>query len=177
MRNRYNPNMANKGRAFEEEVKLANIAYKRKGIAMIQKISTPWQVVRDGKNIITAFPEGKSTLDFRGTISRGISISFDCKESEDARGLPLKHIQLHQIEYIKEAMEVGEIVFILCYMKQYNERNLILGETVIEYWDTWQRNKRKRGYNYIAKEDMKEISSSIGIPIDYIHGLKELGVI
>ena len=74
-----NYSMANKGALFEQEIKYANESYKRRGIALIQKISTPWKVVRSGKKIVSAFPEEKSTLDFRGTVKGGLSISFDCK--------------------------------------------------------------------------------------------------
>jgi recombination protein U len=111
-------NMANLGKAFEEEVKLANNTYLQRGIALVQKISTPWVVIRRGKQIVSAFPEGKSTLDFRGTVKGGMSISFDCKESEDERGLPLKHIQPHQIDYMRQALEHRRrIIYPLLYEK------------------------------------------------------------
>lgn len=163
-----NLNMANKGMLFEEEVKKANEGYKIRGIALIQKISTPWKVIRQGKRIVNAFPEGKSTLDFRGTVKGGASISFDCKESEDERGLPLKHIEPHQIEYIRQALEVGELSFILCYMKVLNKRFYIPGRRVIDYWDLWQCNKRKRGFNYIPVSMMKEVKPRDGIVLDYL---------
>lgn len=166
--------MANKGKAFEEEVKLTNMQYKRKGIALVQKISTPWQVIRKGKQIVSAFPEGKSTLDFRGTVKHGISISFDCKETTDKRGLPLKNIADHQIEYMRQALKVGEVTFILCYIKPLNKRYIALGEDVIHYWDRWQRNKGKRGFNLIPVDGMKEVKSKDGIILDYLEGLKEV---
>lgn len=160
--------MANKGKMFEEEVIRANRYYKNKGQALIQKISTPWNVVRVGKRIVSAFPEGKSTLDFRGTIRGGISISFDCKESEDERGLPLKHIEEHQIEYIRIALEMQETSFILCSMKQIRKIFLIPGERILEYWDLWIANKGKRGYNFIPYQDMKEVSYGEGANLDYV---------
>lgn len=163
---------ANKGALFEEEIKKSNEGYKNRGIALIQKISTPWQVVRQGKKIISAYPVEKSTLDFRGTIKGGISISFDCKESEDEKGLPLKHIEDHQIEYIRNALAMGETSFILCYMKKYNKRFLIPGLTVIEHWDRWRENKGRRGFNYIPMEIMREVKSRNGIVLDYIEGLE-----
>lgn len=166
--------MGNLGQAFEQEVIYANEAYRRRGIALVQKISTPWKVVRRGNQIVSAFPEGKSTLDFRGTVKNGISISFDCKESEDIRGLPLKYIKPHQIDYIREALAIGEISFILCYMKIFNKRYLIPGNKVIDSWDYWQKNKGKRNCNYIAVEDMIEISSRDGIILDYLAGLEVL---
>jgi recombination protein U len=161
-------NMANLGKSFEEEVKLANAAYLERGIALVQKISTPWVVIRRGKQIVSAFPEGKSTLDFRGTVLGGMSISFDCKESEDERGLPLKHIQPHQIDYMQNALSVGEESFILCYMKKLDRRYKINGYTILNCWDEWQANKGKRGYNYIPIEAMREIKSKNGIVLDYL---------
>lgn len=166
-----NYKMANKGKVFEQEIIKSNEGYKNRGIALIQKISTPWQVKRQGKQIISAFPVEKSTLDFRGTVKPGISISFDCKESEDERGLPLKHIEPHQVEYIKNALAMGEVSFILCYMKKYDKRYLILGSIVIDYWDRWKANKGKRGFNYIPTTSMREVKSRNGIVLDYLEGL------
>ena len=165
---------ANKGMLFEEEAKKANQGYENHGIALVQKISTPWQVLRQGKRIISAFPEGKSTLDFRGTVKGGKSISFDCKESENERGLPLKYIEPHQIDYIRKALQVGEISFILCYMKILDKRFRIHGKVVLEYWGRWQQNKRKRGYNFIPVEIMTEVKSRNGIVLDYLYGLEDV---
>ena len=169
----YNFYMSNKGRAFEEEVIRANTYYKNTGQALIQKISTPWNVVRRGKKIISAFPQGKSTLDFRGTVKGGLSISFDCKESEDEKGLPLKHIQEHQIDYIRTALEIGETSFILCSMKKLNKVFFIRGTIVIEYWDRWKENKGRRGYNYIPVLDMKEVFYGKNANLDYLKILEK----
>lgn len=168
-----NFDMANKGRKFEEEVIRANTFYKNKGLALVQKISTPWNVISKGKKVIGAFPKEKSTLDFRGTVKGGLSISFDCKESEDERGLPLKHILDHQIEYIRLALEMNETSFILCSMKKLNKVFFIPGEIVIEYWDRWKENKRKRGYNYIPYLDMKEIFYGENANLDYLKVLED----
>lgn len=162
---------ANKGALFEEEVKYANQVYELKGVALVQKISTPWVVVRDGLKIVSAFPEGKSTLDFRGTVKGGMSISFDCKESEHKLGLPLKNILSHQIDYMRKALYMGEVSFILCYMVTMDKRFLIPGDVVIKHWDDWQKNKGKRGYNLIPLESMREIRSKDGVILDYLSGL------
>ncbi len=165
--------MANKGKGFEKEVEMTNLQYKRKGIALIQKISTPWTVIRKGKQIVSAFPEGKSTLDFRGTVYPGVSVSFDCKETKDDRGLPLANIADHQIEYMRQALEVGEASFILCYMANKDKRYFIDGGVVIHYWDRWKANKGKRGFNIIPVDEMIEIRSKNGIILDYLEGIKD----
>ena len=168
-----NIKMANKGVVFEEEAKISNKLYREKKIALIQKISTPWKVIRIGPKISHAFPEGKSTLDFRGTVAPGISISFDCKEVEkEDRGLPLSYIKDHQLEYIREALEVGEKSFILCYMKLLNKRFFINGYDILKYYELWQENKGKRGYNFIPVDVMQEIKSRNGIVLDYLEVLK-----
>ena len=167
--------MANKGRAFEEEIKMANYQYYRRGIALIQKISTPWVVSRRGDKIVSAHPEGKSTLDFRGTVKPGISISFDCKETKDKGGLPLANFADHQIKYIQSALEVGEVSFILCYMENENKRFYVPGAKVLEYWTRWKDNKGKKGYNYIPKSIMAEVKSKNGIILDYLDAIKHLG--
>jgi recombination protein U len=166
-------NYANLGEAFEELVKMANDVYARRNIALVQKISTPWNIVRQGKKIIHAFPEGKSTLDFRGTLSGGQSISFDCKETQIEVGLPLANIEEHQIEYIRTALKMGEWSFILVSLRNGYEYFYVPGKVVLEYWETWQRNKGKRGFNTILRQDMQEIRSSNGIALDYISALRK----
>lgn len=165
--------MSNLGQGLENEIILANKAYENRLIALVQKISTPWKVIRQGKRIVSAFPEGKSTLDFRGTIKGGLSISFDCKESEDEHGLPLKHIQPHQVEYMRKALLMDEGSFILCHMKKMDKRFRIPGIVVMHYWNLWQENKGKRGYNYIPVAAMVEVKSRNGIVLDYLEGFYE----
>ncbi|SHJ65120.1 recombination protein U [Clostridium amylolyticum] len=167
-----NFDMANKGKGFENEINVVNRHYKIIGKALVQKISTPWQVVRVGKRIVSAFPEEKSTLDFRGTVKGGISISFDCKESEDERGLPLAYIKSHQVEYMRYAIGVNEKTFILCLMKTIKKRFYIDGDTVITYWDRWQENKGRRGFNYIPLNEMKEVEFDKDGYLDYLKVLE-----
>lgn len=160
--------MANLGKGFEEEVKVANKQYFNKRVAIIQQIPTPWKVIRKGKKIVHAFPEGKSTLDFRGTVKGGLSISFDCKETKVEKGLPLSNIAEHQISYMRNAIEFGEVSFVLCNITSINKRYFVDGKTVIKKWDEWKENKGKRGYNFIPVLDMIEIKSRNGIVLDYL---------
>lgn len=153
----YNYKMANKGKGLEDMIILQNQLYQNRGVANVQKIPTPWQVIRDGKRIISAFPREKSTLDFRGTVYPRIPISFDAKECMEVKGLPLSYIKPHQIEYMRGAIRVKEITFIICEIKPSMQRFVIDGITCIEYWDRWQMNKNKRGYNYIPVSAMKRI--------------------
>lgn len=157
----YRRNMANLGKALEDTTKWLLKGYKADGFANIQKISTPWKVIRDGKRIIGAFPEEKSTLDFRGTVRGGIPVSFDCKESDDPLGLPLKYIQDHQINYIREALPLGEVSFLLVWVKPINQYYIVRGAEVLQLWDRWKANKGKRGYNLILIENMERVPDNL----------------
>lgn len=163
-----NINYANKGKGLEDLVEYANKQYKARGIALVQKISTPWQVTRRGKQIVSAYPTGKSTLDFRGTVAGGTSISFDCKESAEEKGLPLAHIQPHQIEYMRIALSMREVSFILANIKPLDKYFLIPGEIVLGTWDLWQQKKGRWGYNFIPTESMQEVKAGKGIALDYL---------
>lgn len=183
----YNRSMANKGMVFESVVISANRIYERRGLALVQKISTPWKVTRKGKKIVSAHPEGKSTLDFRGTVKRthierhegwrpqapvGISISFDCKETTDETGLPLKNFEPHQIDYMETALAIGEVTFILCSSIANRKRYFIPGQMVVDVYRLWEENKRKRGFNLIPYENMLPLKEKIGITIDYLQYLR-----
>ena len=153
----YNPQMANRGRGLEELIVTQNEVYAARGVANIQKISTPWKVIRQGNRIVSAFPEGKSTLDFRGTVTGGIPVSFDAKESEDERGLPLNHIQPHQVDYIRTALPLGEVSFIVWLVKPTGTIYGADGADVGRLWDLWKKNKGKRGYNLSPVEEMRRV--------------------
>lgn len=159
---------ANRGMALEELLQFVNQIYDKQKIAVVQKISTPWKVIRKGKQIITAFPEGKSTLDFRGTVKGGLSISFDAKESQNERGLPLAYIKQHQIDYMEKALEIGECTFLICYIKPVNKFFFIDGKTAVEKYNYWKLHKGKRGCNLIPKEIMTEIKPVVGNPCPYL---------
>lgn len=167
--------MANKGRDLEDQIKATNDFYKREGRALVQKISTPWTVIRRGNKIVNAFPQGKSTLDFRGTIKPGIPVSFDCKQTTEEKGLPLANIQEHQIEFMREALRVGEQSFILCQIKTdiRNREYFIPGKQVLDTWDTWQKNKGRVGFNTILVEDMELIKHNEQGYTDYIYNLEK----
>lgn len=164
-----NSKMANKGRVLENIIEAQNAKYEASGFANIQKISTPWTVIRRGANIVSAFPSGKSTLDFRGTVCGGVSVSFDTKESEDERGLPLSHIRPHQVDYIKSALQVGELSFLICMIKPARSIYVIDGDIVAAAWDLWQKNKGRRGFNLIRVDQMRLVSELTDSgEVDYI---------
>lgn len=151
-----NSGYANKGKQLEMAVERQNRIYAEQGVALVQKINTAWTPIRRDGKIVSSFVKEKSTVDFRGTVSYGTPVSFDCKETSNEKGLPLADIRPHQIEHLRAARNVGETIFILCADKEYNVY-FINGESVIIAYDKWQANKGRRGMNLIPFDHMIRI--------------------
>jgi len=164
--------MANKGRGLEALLEYQNWLYKSKGVADIRKVHVNWVPQRAGGQIVGAYPAKKSELDFKGTLAGGRSVSFDCKETSNPRGLPLANIKPHQISYMRNAMVLGEVVFILCEIKPLRQQFVIQPGTVIARWNAWQANKGKRGYGVISIDEMTFVPETTRGPCDYFEVIK-----
>lgn len=163
-----------KGDIFEEIINISNKAYKNKGIALVQKISTPMKPIRKGKQIISAYYEEKSTLDFIG-VFRGIPLAFDAKETKEENRFPLSNVSDHQIEFMKEWDKHGGITFLLVNFKKLDKIYRLDWKTLSGYWTQHKENKGKKGFGSISINDFecncKSISSRNGIILDYLEGI------
>nr|WP_275667882.1 Holliday junction resolvase RecU [Paenibacillus oryzisoli] len=111
---------ANRGMGLETLIEYANQQYAAKGIAQIQKVATPWKVVRNGKRIVSAFPEKKSTVDFLG-VYKGMAIAFDAKQTENKTRFPLANIEQHQIDFMIDWEKNGGIAFVIIDFKSHGQ--------------------------------------------------------
>jgi len=106
-------NYANRGKSLETLIEHANKQYKAKGVALIQKVATPWTVIRRGKQIVSAFPAEKSTVDFIG-IAQDYAVAFDAKQCKEKTRFPLSNIEQHQMDFLREwARQDGKSFFII----------------------------------------------------------------
>lgn len=164
-----------KGDVFEEIINMSNKVYKRKEIALVQKIATPMKPIRRGKQIVSAYYEEKSTLDFIG-LYKGVPIAFDAKETKEENRFPLSNIQDHQIEFMEEWDKHGGIAFLLINFTKLDKVYRLDWKTLSWYWKKYQENKGKRGFGSIAinefESNCKKIRSRDGIMLDYLEGLK-----
>ena len=160
-----------RGDIFEEIINMVNKHYKHKGIALVQKIATPMKPKRRGTDIVGAYYEEKSTLDYIGII-KGVPITFDAKETSDVKKFPLSNIKDHQVEYMKDFARFGGKTFILVSFKKYNRFFRISIEELLPYWEKRIQNPGKRGYGSITLEEMEnkfyEVKSGDGLIIDYL---------
>lgn len=157
---------ANRGRSFEQLIEHSNNQYLAKGKALVQKVPTPWRVVRRGKQIISAHPEEKSTVDFVG-VSDGNPIAFDAKSTRELTRFPLSNIETHQMVFLQNFHDQGGRAFVLIEFAKIYEVYLVPFVKLREYWNV----ARKGGRKSIPYEDMKlfpQIRSGNGIALDYL---------
>lgn len=137
---------ANRGASFESLIEFANNQYAAKRIALIQKVATPWKVIRQGKKIISAFPEKKSTVDFIG-VSMGRAIAFDAKSTLETR-FPLSNIEQHQIDFLERWQRQNGIAFFLIEFAKLHEVYYLSFDEVKTWWDGMENGRKSIPYEY-----------------------------
>ena len=105
------------GRQFESLIVTANLQYKERGLAWIEKQEIEKKLQR-GKMIYTK----KGAPDFLGSIKGGRAVSFDCKSTAENR-LPLKMItdKPHQLDKLQTLERLGGLAFYLVEFKAANK--------------------------------------------------------
>jgi len=133
-----------RGGTLEELINLTNEAYRRKGLALIQKIPTPITPVHfdsESRNITLAYFDQKSTVDYIGVV-QGIPICFDAKETNLKR-LPMDNIHEHQIEFMRAFEKQEGIAFMLVHFRHTDEYFYLPFATLARYWDAAKAGGRK----------------------------------
>src|SRR5579875_38202 len=129
---------ANRGMAFEYLIEYTNRQYQAKGIAVIQKIPTPVKMIRRGAQIVSAFPERKSTVDFIG-VAGGRAIAFDAKSTRLYTRFPHGNIEQHQYEFLWEWQTQGGIAFVLVEFSTLHEVYVMPFEILQKFWVAMKR--------------------------------------
>lgn len=158
---------ANRGMAFEHLINITNQQYFQKRRATIQKVATPWKVIRRGKKIVNAFPEGKSTVDYIG-VYNGRPIAFDAKSTRETTRFPLANIEDHQVKFLKQWKQNGGISFILVEFAKKQEVYL-LSIDKLEKWFLAAKNGGRKSIPYeyfLTNCDL--VKSKDGILLDYL---------
>jgi recombination protein U len=163
---------ANRGRALEELIILANQQYRAQGIAVIHKVPTAWLPIRDNAGrIVSAKVEEKAAVDFLG-VYRGRPIGFDAKQCSGDR-IRWDRVEPHQALFLQEWEKSGGIGFIFV---GFNfERFYVVP------WQFWQERMqlwhKKEGLASITATDMKpewETKNSKEIALNYLETVDNL---
>ena len=132
-----------RGSLLEDMLNRTNECYRRKGLALIQKVPTPITPVdmNKKKQITLAYFEQKSTVDYIGAV-QGIPVCFDAKESA-VDTVPLQNIHEHQIEFMNDLERQGGIAFIILMYTQRDEIYYVPLKDINVFWQRMKRGDRK----------------------------------
>lgn len=163
----------NRGQAFENLLDYTNQIYQNKGMALINKRPTPVKVLRTrGNRVLNGVYDRKSTVDYDG-FYKGHGIAFEAKSTKLPR-LPLSMIASHQVKYLRLAREHGAITFLIANMRDVNKTFVLPSELIFEYIE----NAKNGGRKSLPIDDIKErgikVTSSNGVPLDYLQAVDEL---
>ncbi|TPE70647.1 Holliday junction resolvase RecU [Halalkalibacterium halodurans] len=144
-----------RGMALEQGIIHTNSTYRAQGIAIVDKIPTPWRVYYDKRsNRSQATPLEKSTVDFSGTIRGGRSIHFEAKSTQNKTSFPLKNVSDHQVDYLSYVHCLGAISFFIIEFETLNERYLVPIDFIVACWERMKQGGRKS----IAINELRENS-------------------
>lgn len=158
---------ANRGRSLEELINYTNEQYKAKGVALVQKVATPWTVIRRGSQIVSAFPAEKSTVDFIGVAREKVPVAFDAKQCKKPTLFPLSYIEPHQMLFLKIWSGYGGEAFFIIEMLALQKIFRVPYVVMSKYWELARIGGRKS----IPIDDFKEMQplrSADGIALDYL---------
>jgi len=160
----------NAGKFLEDWIDFANKQYYDRGLAVVNKIPTPWVVqrkyhpYRKTYEIANAFPEKKSTVDFGGT-SQTHSIWFDAKVTKQKTSFPLKNIHQHQIEYLEKVQAQGGKAFFLIHSELRQRTWLVWIGQLLEFIKTETR--KSIPFDWLDQQ-CAVVKSKNGIVLDYL---------
>ena len=100
-----NYSYANRGQTFEDYIYLANIRYRKEGVALIVKQPTPFKPIRDRKGkVVNCKVEEKATVDYLGRYNQ-LPVAIEAKNTNTDR-ISFSAVQDHQAQFLDDF--VGE---------------------------------------------------------------------
>lgn len=157
---------ANRGKALEELINMANRQYRSKKLAVVHKVPTEWIPLRDRTGrIVNAKVEQKAAVDYLG-VYYGRSLAFDAKHSAGDR-IRWDRVEPHQADFLSDWEEDGGISFILVAFRMQH--------FFAVPWQAWRKGiaawRRKEGQASISLKKMDplwEVKATRRSVIDYL---------
>ena len=179
VKNTQDTSYGNRGMSFEKELNESNKYYKANNLALIHKKPTPLQIVKvdypkRAKAVVReAYFQSPSTTDYNG-VYRGRYIDFEAKETNSKTSFPIQNIHVHQIEHIKQVIDLGGIAFILIKFSCLNKIFLLDGMSLFDcYQDSLKGGKKSLGIKYLL-EQAHLIEKNIIFTTDYLHTVNQV---
>ncbi len=126
-----------RGMALESRVNKCNLLYRKKKLALIEKIELEFKITNRGNIPLL------STVDYKGMVKqangRATGIAFDAKETKSKTSFPLKNIEAHQLEYLRYVTMIGgEAYFLIHFMEVHPDQAFL---TPIKFIDSYWSNE------------------------------------
>lgn len=138
--------MASRGKELEGKVNDANIKYRKKKLAVVQKLPLPVRITKKG-----AIPI-KSTVDYIGSIGPdGKAIAFDAKETQSTTSFPFSNIKQHQETFLKYFGETGGKAGFLIWFKKVDEDEAFF--TPIDFIKEFKETETRKSIPYERFKD------------------------
>lgn len=161
-----------RGSTLEELINSTNDFYRKKKLALVQKIPTPITPVEidpDTRRITKAYFEKDSTVDYIGVVQE-IPVCFDAKECKTDT-FPLMNIHEHQFEFMKEFEEQGGVSFIIIHFTTRNDIYYMTFRELKKYFDRVEEGHAKN-FKYNELNDDYFLRSEGGALIHYLKGIE-----
>ena len=160
-----------RGSTLEELINRTNEVYLEKGLALIQKISTPItpiKIDKESRHITLAYFEQKSTVDYIGAV-QGIPVCFDAKECT-VDTFALQNIHPHQVEVMTQFERQGGISFLLLFFSMRNELFYLPYADMMRFWNRAKEGGRK-SFRYAELDQEYYLHPHGGILVPYLDAL------
>jgi len=162
-----------RGSTLEEMINSTNEVYRKKKLALVQKIPTPITPVefdQESRRITKAFFEKDSTVDYIGVVQE-IPICFDAKECHSDT-FSLQNIHEHQYEFMKEFEEQGGISFLIIYFTERNDLYYMPFRELKLYVERVNEGHAKN-FKYSELDDDFFLKSEGGALVHYLKGVEK----
>lgn len=124
-----------RGSKLESMINITIDDYRKKKLALIQKIPTPITPIKINSQkgqITLAYFDKKSTVDYIGIVQE-IAVCFDAKESKTDK-FPLSNIHKHQYDFMKDFESQGGASFLLIYFEKHDVVYYMRFSELSKFW-------------------------------------------
>jgi recombination protein U len=170
--------ISERGKALESLVDSVNAVYCNRGIAFVERLETSTakhtEKGDDGKYRTKVTFIERPRLDYIARLYGGRAIDFDCKETADPAGLPLKDIRDTQYHFFRMAAAYNWTAFLVVYSSAKDEYYRADKAAVLRYHEIHRENPRVRGACRVPWSVMETLEQRDGIALDYLRGYYSL---
>ena len=161
-----------RGSTLEDMINRTNEAYRKRGLALIQKVPTPITPIEMNQNrqITLAYFDQKSTVDYIGAV-QGIPVCFDAKECATDT-FPLQNVHEHQIAFMRDFAAQGGFPFFVLFYTTRNEMYYMPFREMERFWKRMEEGGRK-SFRYEELEQVIPLRHSGEFLCHYLEGLSQ----